>query len=155
MTKRKADEGKRKVGCPPMYNTVEEMQAKIDEYFEKCEGTLMLDDDGEPKLNKWNEVIIIGAKPMTVIGLAYHLGFNSRQTLLNYQNKQDFVDAITRAKMRIEAYANERLFDKEGMGGAKFTLINNFEGYSDKKDVEMSGSIENVIKVTVPKFDEE
>jgi hypothetical protein len=74
-------------------------------------------------------------------GLAYHLGFTSRQTLLNYKAKPDFVDAITRARFRIEVYANERLYDKDGVNGSKFTLINNFEGYSDQKSVEHSGEI--------------
>lgn len=148
-------EEKNKGGRPPTYKTVEEMQVKIDEYFEECNGKPLLDDNGKIMLDKWGTPIILNARPLTITGLAYHLGFTSRQALINYKNKPEFVDAIMRARFKIETYANERLYDKDGLGGAKFTLINNFEGYTDQKSMELSGSVENVIKVIPPKIDEE
>ena len=78
--------------------------------------------------------IIIGRKPPTMTGLALALGFSSRQSLLNYQGKKQFVDTITRAKSFIEAYAEERLFDRDGVQGAKFSLINNFKGWREKPE---------------------
>jgi hypothetical protein len=69
-------------------------------------------------------------------GLALALGFNSRQALLNYQNKQEFNDTIVRAKAKVEQYAEERLFDKEGANGAKFSLANNFDGWRERQQVD-------------------
>jgi hypothetical protein len=120
-----------------MYKSVEEMQAKIDAYFEKCEGTV-LTREGEVVVDKYGEPVMVGRKPLTITGLALALGFNSRQSLLNYQDKEEFVDTITRAKARVEQYAEERLFDKDGANGAKFSLANNFKGWKEKIEAEVS-----------------
>lgn len=134
-----------KVGRPPMYNTAEEMQGIIDAYFEECKGKILTDDDGNVVRDKYYMPVIINAKPPTITGLALALGFTSRQALLNYQAKDEFVDTITRAKSRVECYAEERLYDKEGANGAKFNLANNFVGWKDKQDVTISGKLEDLI----------
>lgn len=123
------------MGRHPMYKSKEEIQEKIDKYFEECEGKVLEDKDGNPILNKYGGVIIMGSKPPTVTGLALALGFTSRQALLNYQDKEEFVDTITRAKSRVEQYAEERLFDRDGSHGAQFSLRNNFKGWKSK-DIE-------------------
>lgn len=117
---------KNPVGRPPRYKSLAEMQAKIDAYFEDCQGTLLKNEAGEPVLDKFGNGIYIGQHPPTVTGLALWLGFTSRQALLNYQGKREFVDAITRAKARCEQYAEERLYDRNGTSGAQFSLKNNF-----------------------------
>lgn len=114
------------MGRKPKYAEAQEMQAKIDEYFKACEGELLTDNDGRPVLDKFGGEIWIGSKPPTVTGLARALGLNSRQSLLNYQARKEFVDTIMRAKMRVEEYAEMRLFDRDGVNGAKFTLGVNF-----------------------------
>lgn len=134
------DKKKHPGGRPPMFKTVDEMQEKIDDYFDSCEGTALLDKDDNPVFNKWGMPVIINQKPLTVTGLALYLGFNGRQSLLNYQFKQEFVDAILRAKARVEEYNECRLYDKDGCNGAKFSLVNNF-GWENKKEVEHSGEI--------------
>ena len=116
---------------PLKYKTVAELQAAIDQYFEDCRGRPLLDADGTPLLDKYGDPVITGAHPPTVTGLAYALGFTSRQALLNYQGKKQFVDTITRAKLYIEAYTEERLFDRDGVNGAKFSLVNNFKGWRE------------------------
>lgn len=123
-------------GRPPKYNSREEIQEKIDEYFQKCEGKILKDSKNDPVLDKNGHPVIIGMRPPTVTGLALALGFTSRQALLNYQAKKEFVDTITRAKARIEQYAEERLFDKDGAAGARFSLANNFAGWKEKQSVE-------------------
>lgn len=90
-----------------------ELEARIDAYFEECERKQV---------------------PPTVTGLALFLGLRSRQALLNYQGRKPFNDAITRAKSRCEAYVEGRLFDRDGVNGAKFSLTNNFKGWSEKPD---------------------
>ena len=134
-----------------MYKSKEEIQEKIDKYFEECEGKVLEDKDGNPILNKYGGVIIMGNKPPTVTGLALALGFTSRQALLNYQGKEEFVDTITRAKSRVERYAEERLFDRDGSNGAQFSLKNNFKGWNaDKKEENKQGGITIVNNIPRP-----
>ena len=42
------------------------------------------------------------------------------------------MDTITRAKTMIEAYTEERLFDRDGTSGAQFSLRNNFSGWNEE-----------------------
>ena len=130
-----------------MYNTAEEIQEKIDAYFKECEGKPLLDEEGKPYLDKYGMPIIYGARPLTITGLALALGFTSRQALLNYQAKEAFVDTITRAKAQIERYAEERLYDKDGANGAKFSLANNFEGWREKQSIEADVNSEVTINI--------
>jgi hypothetical protein len=92
-------------------------------------------DNGDPLLDKNGEVLLLGAKPPTMTGLALALGFTSRQSLLNYQGKAEFMDSITRAKARVEEYAESRLYDRDGAKGAEFSLKYNFKwAQEEKKD---------------------
>ncbi len=124
----------RPVGRPPKYKSVEEIEQKIEAYFKSCEGEPLKDRDGTVLADKYGAPIIVGKRPPTVTGLALALGFSTRQSLLNYQGKKEFVDTITRAKSFVEKYAEERLFDREGVQGAKFSLINKFKGWSEKPE---------------------
>jgi hypothetical protein len=101
---------------PLKFQSVEELQQKIDEYFEMC------DEKG---------------KPYTISGLAYYLDTN-RQTLLNYEGRDEFFDTITRAKARIEAFVEESLWQPKIATGVMFNLKNNF-GWQDKQSLEHSG----------------
>jgi hypothetical protein len=122
-------------GRPPMYKTAEQMQVAVDKYFEDCEGYVYKDKDGNPVLDKWGSLVIVGQKPFTVTGLALALGFNSRQSLLNYQDTEEFMDTVIRAKSRCEAYTESRLYDKDGANGAKFSLSNNFKQWAEKQEI--------------------
>ena len=92
-------------GRPPKYKSVKEMQKKIDEYFESCEGKPLI-INGEQQYNKQGYPIILDRKHPTITGLALALGFSGRSDLLYYQkHKKDsdkFYDTITRAKSRVE-----------------------------------------------------
>ena len=132
-------------GRRSLFKSKEEMQEKIDKYFKDCEGEPVRDRDGDIVKDKYGIPVIIGQRPPTVTGLALALGFNSRQSLLNYQGKKEFFDTIIRAKSRIEQYTEERLFDREGVNGAKFSLTNNFEGWSDKSEMEFKGEPVKII----------
>lgn len=118
-------------GRPPKYKNVEEIEEKIEQYFAICEGEPLLDDEGNQVINKYGYPCWIKApKPPTVTGLALALGFTTRLSLLNYQAKAEFMNTITRAKTRIEEYAESRLFDRDGSNGAQFSLRNNFKGWN-------------------------
>lgn len=134
-----------------MYKTVEEIQEKIDKYFEECEGTVLNNANGEVVLDKYGDPVVVGRKPLTITGLALALGFNSRQALLNYQDKPEFNDTITRAKAKVEQYAEERLFDKDGSNGAKFSLANNFKGWAEKQQIE--ADVKNEMNICIELVD--
>lgn len=143
----------KKVGRPPMYNTAEEMQEKIDAYFKGCEGTPLYNELGQPLLDKNMHPIMFGKRPLTITGLALALGFTSRQALLNYQAKDEFVDTIMRAKAKVEQYAEERLYDKDGANGAKFSLANNFNGWREKKEIE--ADVKNAVTINIELVDDD
>lgn len=128
---------KGQVGRPPKYEHKEEIEGLIEEYFKKCEGEILKDDEGEIIFDKFGNPVIVGARPPTVTGLALALGFSTRLSLLNYQGKKEFMNTITRAKSMVEAYAEERLFDKDGSNGARFSLINNFRGWTEKPQTDL------------------
>ena len=137
---------KNKGGRPHIYNDVSEIEQKINDYFTSCEGTPLLDNKGNPMMYKGNP-IIVNKRPLTVTGLALALGFKSRQALINYQNRDEkFNDAISRAKSRIEQYAEERLFDNDGTKGAQFALRCNFGWKEDKETAEENAPDDGFIK---------
>ena len=122
------------MGRKPTFTSAEEMQEKIDAYFASCEPELLRDRDGTPMLNKNGEPVYVGGRPMTIQGLALALGFTSRQSLLNYKAKREFMDTVTRARLRVEQYAAERLFDRDAQRGAQFTLAYGFGYARDAED---------------------
>ena len=105
--------------------TSEELQEEIKNYF-----------DGQEARDK----------PPTITGLALALGV-SPQTLCNYgtpgyADESNYLDTITRARLRCLAYKEERLDTKDGVQGAKFDLVNNSERmgglrYADRQEVSM------------------
>ncbi len=116
------------------FNTADELREAVNKYFEDCGGQPMTDENGDEVTDKKGEVVIVGAHPPTVTGLALWLGFKTRQALLNYKGRTKvFDDIISAAKTRCEEYAESRLYDREGVSGAKFSLVNNFNGWQEKR----------------------
>lgn len=113
----------------------EHLQSLVNEYYESCmgpmfyKGTLMRDDEGR--------IVKTQVKPFTLSGLALYLGLTT-ETLRKYRNGRldslldemraetddvlTFSKVILRAKQTIEAYAEGRLYDKDGQRGAQFVL---------------------------------
>lgn len=132
----------------PKYSSAAKMQEAIDAYFADCEGQTLTDENGEIVLDKSGRPVIVGAHPPTVTGLALALGFRSRQSLLNYQARSKaFDDIITVAKSRCEEYAERRLYDRDGVNGAKFSLTNNFKGWSDRPSDDGSEALHKLDEV--------
>lgn len=139
-------ENRRKTGGrPPKYTKAEEMQYKIDKYFKSCY-IVKTNVHGEIVKDERGNAIRIQVKPFTISGLADALDM-SRQSLLNYSKEEEFFDTITRAKRKCEVYAEERLFDKDGCGGAKFSLANNFVNWKEKQEnTNFNGTYEEYLK---------
>ncbi len=112
-------------GRPLQYKTTEELQAAVDEYFILCKS-----EEEYP----------------TISGLSYHLDL-SRQGLLNYEGRDEFVDTIKRAKLRVETVLEQRLFHNNPTG-CIFNLKNNF-GWKDKQEHGYTDSEGNDSSFTV------
>jgi len=129
----------RGAGRPPRFRSAKKMQEKIDAYFESCKGEPLIDEaTGKAVTDKNGVPVIVGARPPTVTGLALALGFATRASLLDYQAKPQFEELILRAKSRIEQYTEERLFDRDGAAGARFSLQNNFRGWKTGAEVSLT-----------------
>jgi hypothetical protein len=102
MAKEKSQNKKNVGGRPPLFTSAEELYEK---------GRKWLEELGSKNL------------PLTVTGLALALGFTSRQALLNYEGKPDFVDAIKRLKTAVEMGYEVRLHGHNPTG-AIFALKN-------------------------------
>ena len=138
--------GKRYSGGPsPKYESKEQIEGLIDQYFEDCEGELLTDADGNPVLDKFSQPIFINRRPPTTSGLARALGFRSRTSLWNYRGKKEFKDTIDAAMLRIEEYTEQRLFDRDGSNGAQFSLQFNFRGWKEEKNEEVKSPAINII----------
>jgi hypothetical protein len=111
-------------GQPPKWESVDEIEAVIAEYFKKTK---------IPKI--------------TLTGLCLALGTN-KQTLANYEKKAEFKLTIEMAKLRIEN-AYELSLRKSGRTGDIFALKN--FGWKDKQETEIygkdGGSIDTVINI--------
>lgn len=123
---------KNKVGRPPKFSSVEELEEKIEKYFKDC------DEKGDP---------------YTMTGLALALD-TTRETLLDYKDKDEYSYSIKRAKTRCEAYAERHLFNgKNGVVGAIFNLKNNYSRWVDKQEIVQTEK--PVIKISRNKNDQD
>jgi len=134
-------------GRPLKFQSAEELQQKIDEYFESCwTETPITDKKGkEVGTNRFQ------TKPYTITGLALYLD-TSRQTLLEYEGEVEgrdtkdpaFADTIKKAKQRCENWVEENaLQNKINPTTAIFNLKNNFK-WKDQTEVDHTSKGEQI-----------
>lgn len=113
-----------KLGRPPEYKTVEELERAIESYFASCE--VIDEETGRTKI----------VTPYTLSGLAYHIGIH-RDTLMNYEKKELFFGTIQKAKNLIKKFAEEQLYTNQRTAGVIFSMINTFHGeFTNKSEVQ-------------------
>lgn len=111
-------------GRPPIFKTVKELDAKIEEYFStgyrkhRIGGT---DDDP------------IETAAITLTDLCLFLGFADKCSFYDYEKKPEFSHSIKRARMTIEREYEERLAGRSA-AGAIFALKN--FGWRDKQEID-------------------
>lgn len=125
MTKRKPQNELQKVGRKPKYSEVEKLQKKIDEYFANCPDKRVI--TGFDKNN--GEFVTMELNTPTITGLAFYLGFCSRDSFYEYGKKPEFSDTIKKARLRIENEYEKQLYNDK-CTGAIFALKN--LGWTDK-----------------------
>lgn len=107
-------------GRPRHFDTAEELENKIDEFF-------------------------ITQDRLTITGLAYFLGFESRQSIYDYEKEGEFSYLIKKARLRVEQYYEENLFSNN-VSGSIFALKN--MGWSDRVETNQNVKLEGG-KVTI------
>ena len=139
-----ADKKKHAGGRPPKYKTPKELQDKVDEYFESCwvdKVTESTDKDGVCTMS----AVRYQNRPYTIAGLAYHLGMTT-EALRNYQDKDEFLVIVKRAKQQVEMGFEENL-TRNNPTGSIFWLKNH-AGYKDKTESEVKYPDGINVKVT-------
>ncbi len=128
MAKKKENSG----GRPPIYKTSAELQKKIDEYFKNCpdKKTLTAFD------KKSGEFVTYEIATPIISGLVSYLGFESRQSFYDYENKLEFSYTIKKARLRIETEYEKQLY-MDKCTGAIFALKN--LGWKDTSQKEITG----------------
>lgn len=110
-------EKKRKVGRPLKYETPEELQRLIDEYFEQTP-----------------------VEKQTITGLAIHLD-TDRITLCQYEGRDQFANTVKKAKQRIE-HAYE-MHGMEHRSAFDIFRMKNM-GWQDKTEVDQTVKYDEV-----------
>lgn len=119
-------------GRPLLFTDVDDLQRRIDEYFESRKATrTVVDKHG----NKVTEDYML---PAHLMGLARALDC-SRQTLVNYGYKDKYFDTIARARAKCAEYAADQLYIGNDRG-AKFDLINNY-GWVDRQEINQTVTV--------------
>jgi len=98
-------------GRPPKFETTEQLETKIIEYFDTC--VIEYDHEGN-----W----VSGSRP-TVTGLTLFLGFADKKSLRQYKAKEGFAPLIKRALTAVEMSYEENLNSKFATGSI-FALKN-------------------------------
>jgi hypothetical protein len=124
------------MGRPRIYDTVEEIEKEIDDYFFpiKREYEDTFEGRVESRATKSTEMI---SKP-SVTGLALALGFADKSSLYEYRDREEFSYPIKRALTMIELKHEENLFGAT-VAGSIFALKN--MGWKDKTEQEHSGEL--------------
>lgn len=114
-------------GRPAVYDSVEALEEKVNSYFELIEQK---------------------KEPATITGLAFHLGFESKQSIYDYEKHEQFSYPIKRARLRIEIEYEKKL-STQSVTGSIFALKN--MGWKDKteQDITSAGEKLNTIQVEV------
>jgi len=100
-------------GRPLKFETVEQLQEKIDDYFQWAEQR---------------------EKPYTIAGLALFLN-TDHKTIRNYEAKDQFFQTMQKARLKIITDKEERLNEGKATAGIIFDLCNNNSDlYSNKHD---------------------
>lgn len=92
-----------------------------------------------------NEFVANNAGKLTITGLAMWLGFESRQSLYDYEKREEFSYIIKKAKLAVEN-DYELSLRTISVTGAIFALKN--MGWQDKQQTELTGANGQPLAVT-------
>lgn len=129
-------------GHPPIFKTAQELQDKIDAYVESLQpkrSSQVTEVEEEQSENR-------EYRPLTISGLAYYLGFESRQSFYDYEKREEFSYTIKRARLFIESQYEQALHYKNCVGSI-FALKN--MGWDDRQQIKHEGIPEQKVTYLV------
>ena len=134
-------------GRPLKFKTAEEMEESINNYFSECDNNTV-----EVYSKKQQEIVEMKMPiPYTIEGLCSVLDV-TRKTLLNYENKDEFLHTIKKAKKDILRNQVEAGLIGTANNAMTMFLLKNNHDYVDKKEVVQEtthkGETENNLKIT-------
>ena len=97
----------------------EQFKEKSKEYFDEC-----MAKDEMP----------------TEAGLAFHLGFASRQSVRDYAKDPDYKTEYDRARLFIEAYVSKKVLNKDTFTPGQIFYLKSVFGYEDKQSIDHQSS---------------
>lgn len=107
-------------GRPAFYQKPEELQIRVDEFFDYC---------------------LRNKEKATITGLCLFLGFSSRDSLLDYSKREkEFSDIIKRAKLTVE-----HSYEKAGQTIDIFALKQ--MGWKDKQEIGFTDNEGNNVNI--------
>lgn len=115
------------VGKPLRFKTVKELDDAVENYFTT--------DAYMPNSSGDNEYL------PTMAGLALSLNVD-RKTIVNYSNRDEYFPTVRKARAKIEAFIETRLYGNN-VTGCIFNLKNNFD-WKDKQEVETKDTTNEV-----------
>lgn len=150
-TMRKIDPFYRQGGNKRAYETPEALKKACDEYFRSQE-IFVYGRNGEPLRNPETGEYMKQYRPLTISGLARHLGITTL-TLSKYQQvaqaglvPMEYATVVLEARQRIEEYAETRGYDRDGASGSQFVLKSAFDWKTEKeKNEELKIKVETEI----------
>ena len=108
---------------------IRELKRRTEAYFESRLAPVT-DKNGVPLTDEKGQIIKKVALPYTLTGLALAVGCESREEMLTFEDKE-MNRYMRMSVMRVEEYAEERLFSKEAFSGVKLFLSVNFDRWRD------------------------
>lgn len=138
----------KKVGRPLAFKSVQELQDKIDEYFDFCDMRIIKGYSQKEE----KEFAYISPAPYTMHGLARACGVD-RDTIINYSHKEEFFGTIKEARNKVAEDVETRLMEGRAQAGAIFNLKNNF-GWKDENKTDITSNGESIaIRIVADKLD--
>lgn len=133
-------------GEKPTFSSPEALSKDVEAYFDSCYSPvvtknkeLLRDDDGN--------IVKFLKKPFTVAGLARYIGvptsvFNKLVSGIaddwgETDEEKLYSAVLLKAKQVIEEYAETRLYDRDGVNGAKFVLDHHFKMVTRRDEAEI------------------
>ena len=110
---------KDKGGRPLAFDSVEELEEKVNEFFTSDDAHIINFKEGQEEK----------VYAPTMSGLALFLDVD-RKTITNYSNKEEYFPTIRKARARIESHLEKKLYGNN-VTGLIFNLKNNFD-WKDK-----------------------
>jgi hypothetical protein len=140
-----------KGGRPPIFKSPKELAKKVDKYFVFIKGESHIEKkkvlNQDSKKFQIIEVTVWDREPepATITGLVLYLGFNSRSSLDDYEEMEEYSYIIKRARTRVAFEYEKRLSGDQRPTGAIFALKN--MGWMDNNSIKLTGDPEKPVGI--------